>query len=68
MSLKSFHIFFIVMAILSSLGFALWAFTLGGAAPGSAIGMMGIGSALLGVALIVYGVWFVVRKGRQLIV
>jgi hypothetical protein len=68
MSLKSFHVFFIAMAVLSSLGFCLWAFTLGGAAPASATGMMGIGSGLLGVALAVYGIWFVVRKARHLIV
>ena len=67
MSLKSFHIFFIAMAVLSSLGFCVWAFTLGGAAPGSAIGLMGIGSGVLGVGLAIYGVWFVVKKARQLI-
>ena len=68
MSLKSFHVFFIVLAVLSSLGFAVWAFTKGGAEPSSALGAMGIFSALAGLALAVYGVWFVVCKSGRLIV
>jgi hypothetical protein len=68
MSLKSFHVFFIVLAVLSSLGFALWAFTRGGAELASGLGATGVFSALMGVALAVYGVWFVVYKSGRLIV
>lgn len=68
MSLKSFHIVFIVLAVLSSLGFAVWAFTRGGAEVGSALGLLGVFSGLAAVALAVYGVWFVVRKSGRLIV
>jgi hypothetical protein len=68
MSLKSFHIFFIVLAVLCSVGFCVWAFTLGNAGPASALGLMGIGSGLLGIGLIGYGIWFVVRKARHIIV
>jgi len=68
MSLKAFHIFFIVLTVLSSLGFAVWAFTLGGAEIGSSLGAMGVLSALAGVTLAIYGIWFVVRKARRLIV
>jgi hypothetical protein len=68
MSLKSFHVFFIVLAVLSSLGFAVWAFTKGGAEPASALGAMAIFSALAGLGLAVYGIWFVVCKSGRLIV
>ena len=68
MSLKSFHVFFIVLAVLSSLGFAVWTFTKGGAELGTGAGMLGVFSALAGVGLAVYGVWFVVCKSGRLIV
>lgn len=68
MSLKSFHIVFIVLAVLSSLGFAVWTFTRGGAEIGSALGIVGLFSAAAAVGLAVYGVWFVLRKSRRLIV
>lgn len=68
MSLKSFHVFFIVLAVLSSLGFAVWTFTKGGAEVASGLGAMGIFSGLAGVGLAVYGVWFVVCKSGRLIV
>jgi hypothetical protein len=68
MSLKSFHIVFIALAVLSSVGFAVWAFTRGGAEIGSALGLLGLFSGATAVVLAVYGVWFVVRKSRRLIV
>lgn len=68
MSLKSFHVFFIVLAVLSSLGFAVWTFTKGGAELASGMGALGVFSALASVALAVYGVWFVVRKSGRIIV
>jgi len=68
MSLKSFHIVFIVLAVLSSLGFAVWVFTRGGAELGSALGLLGLFSGAAAVGLAIYGLWFVVRKSRRLIV
>jgi len=68
MSLKSFHVFFIVLAVLSSLGFALWTFTMGGAELATGEGALGVFSGLVGLALAIYGVWFVVRKSRRIII
>ena len=68
MSLKSFHVFFIVLAVFSSMGFALWAFTRGGAELISGLGMLGIFSATMGCALAGYGLWFVLKKSGRLII
>jgi hypothetical protein len=68
MSLKSFHVVFIVLAALSSLGFAVWTFTKAGAELASSLGALGVLSGLAAVALSVYGVWFVTRKSRRLII
>jgi hypothetical protein len=68
MSLKSFHVFFILLAVLSSMGFALWVFTRGGAELASGLGMMGVFSAAMGCALAGYGVWFVLKKSGRLII
>lgn len=68
MSLKSFHVLFIALAVLSSLGFAVWTFTKGGAELASALGVLGVFSGLASAVLAVYGVWFVVRKSGRIIV
>lgn len=65
MSLKVFHVFFIFLAVLCTLGFAAWAFTaedVGEASKGA-----GAVSAVLGIALTGYGYWFVTRKSPKLI-
>ena len=68
MSLKAFHIFFILMAILMSLGFAAWVFMMAPASAGSSgLSVMGGLSAVIGFALVPYGVFFV-RKSRKIIV
>ena len=56
MSLKHFHIVFIFLAVLCTLGFAAWALLL----PGLEMSVRGIGwfSGVLGVGLILYGSWF----------
>jgi hypothetical protein len=61
MSLKGFHIFFIVLSILLSIGCAAWSFVNGVALA------FGIGSCVTAVGLIAYGIYFV-RKSRTLIV
>ena len=56
MSLKQFHIVFIVMALLLTAGFSGWAFTRIQADTG--VMMMGGTSAAMTLGLIVYGLWF----------
>ena len=68
MSLKGFHVIFIAVAALCSFGFAGWAFTAPPAVATTIIRGCGWGSAAVGVLLVVYGIWFVVKKSKQLIV
>ena len=68
MSLKAFHIFFIAMAVLISWSFPAWVW-LGFATAKSTVGLqvMAIGSAVLGVGLLIYGLYFI-RKSRHIII
>ncbi len=61
MSLKAFHIFFIVLAILLAAGCAAWGF-----ANEMALGFSGT-CVGLAVALLIYGVYFL-KKSRKLII
>ena len=59
MSLKTFHIFFIVLSTLLCIGFGVWSigdFSGSGASAGSIA--MGVGSFSGAVVLMWYGVWF----------
>jgi len=58
MSLKAFHIFFIIVSTLTSLGFGLWAVQDFRQTGTMGTLLMGIGSFVLGLALIVYSNWF----------
>jgi len=60
MSLKSFHILFIILAILLSMGCAWWSFS-----NGVAFGF-GLGSCAVAVGLVIYG-YFFLKKARKLI-
>ena len=60
MSLKSFHIAFIIIATLLAAGCAVWAFA------NHASTAFGVGSAIVALALIAYGIWFV-KKARHII-
>jgi hypothetical protein len=60
MSLRAFHILFIFLAILMSVGCAWWAFA-NGIAPA-----FGTGCVVVAVALVVYGVFFL-KKSKKLI-
>jgi len=60
MSLRGFHILFIFLAILMSVGCALWAFA-NGVAP-----LFGSGCAIAAVALVIYGIYFL-KKTKKLI-
>lgn len=65
MSLKQFHIVFIVFAVMVSAGFAVWAFTRYQAEAG--LLLMGGFSGVVALALAVYGVWFLKKlKGQEI--
>ncbi|MDF1754431.1 MAG: hypothetical protein P1U89_16725 [Verrucomicrobiales bacterium] len=65
MSLKHFHLLFIVLSILITLGFGLWAVLLNGLPSG--FKAMGGFSLFLSVILIVYGIRFL-RKSKSIII
>ncbi len=58
MSLKSFHIVFVSVSILLTVGFGLWAVRDYQAAGDRTSLYMGIGSFLVTILLAIYGVWF----------
>lgn len=60
MSLKAFHILFILLAILLALGVAWWGFA-NGIAP-----LFGATAIVVAIALIAYGISFI-RKSRNII-
>ena len=65
MGLKIFHLLFIAVSILLSLGFAGWCFHEDSLAKNATYFWLGVGSSLIGLCLMVYGAWFV-RKSRNL--
>ena len=60
MSLKAFHLVFIVLSICLCIACAGWAFS------NHAGDAFGIGASIAAVALIVYGIWFI-KKARNII-
>lgn len=58
MSLKSFHMFFIVASVLTAAGFAVWAGVEFGAAGGGGLLLMAVISGGLSIALSIYAVAF----------
>ncbi len=60
MSLKIFHICFIILSVLLAAGCALWGFTNENAP------VFGWVAAIAGVAMIIYGIWFL-KKTKKLI-
>ena len=58
MSLKAFHIFFIVVSTVFAVGFGVWA-TRDYAESGNWVNLtMGLGSFFASIVLVWYGVWF----------
>jgi hypothetical protein len=58
MSLKAFHVFFVIVSVLCALGFGAWAiadYTRTGQGSVLVLGILGFAAAL---ALIWYGLWF----------
>lgn len=68
MSLKGFHIIFILLAVLCSGGFWAWTYYNASAARAMEVVALGQLSGGLAVLLFFYGVWFVVRKSKTIIV
>lgn len=68
MSLKGFHILFIVLAFLSSGGF--WAWCAWDPDTALQLGVVPLGnlSGSLAISLVLYGLWFILRKSRTIIV
>lgn len=67
MSLKAFHIFFIIMSIVITLGFAAWVWFGASGDQKASLSFMAASSAVLGVGLIGYGFHFL-RKSRDIII
>ena len=65
MSLKYFHIVFIVLSVLTTVAFGLWAVLVNGLPPGfKAMGAISLG---LGVLLLIYGIRFL-KKSKSIII
>ena len=58
MSLKTFHIFFVSVSFLLSLGVSFWAFGGYSGEEGSGHLFLGTGAVLFAAALVWYGKWF----------
>ncbi len=68
MSLKTFHLFFLIIAILFDFGFAAYAFYGPENEITREIRPMGIGSGVFGLLLTAYAIWFYRRKAPQIII
>jgi high-affinity Fe2+/Pb2+ permease len=67
MSLKSFHVFFLILAILMDLGmlaYAIW----GQNSVARELQSYGIGLGIIALILIAYTIWFVRKKAPKIIV
>ena len=58
MSLKAFHIIFVILSTLLSVGFGLWAIGRHMHEPSAGLVAVAIGSMAFAIALVVYGFWF----------
>ena len=68
MSLKTFHLFFLIVAILFDFAFAAYAFFGPDNEITREIKPMGIGSGIFGIVLLAYGVWFHRFKAPKIII
>ncbi|MCB1207816.1 MAG: hypothetical protein KDK97_00750 [Verrucomicrobiales bacterium] len=68
MSLKHFHLVFLFFAVLCDSGFWLW--TVLSPDQAAKLGVAGIGrfAGLLSLVLIGYGIWYVARKMKKIII
>jgi hypothetical protein len=68
MSLKGFHILFIVLAFLCTAGFWAWTFVDKEAARNLGAQPIGAFSGVLAMFLFVYGAWFIIKKAKTIII
>jgi len=68
MSLKHFHIVFLFFATLSDLGFWLWTRMMPEQAAALGVAGLGVFAGWLSLVLTAYGIWYVVKKSRTIIV
>jgi high-affinity Fe2+/Pb2+ permease len=68
MSLKHFHVVFILLAVACSLGFALWSFLGAGSHLEEGVRIAGVLSGICGAGLACYGVWFLTKKSKSIII
>ena len=67
MSLKAFHIFFLVIAILFDLGMLAYAY-FGDNSVTRELRSYGVGLGIIAAVLIVYTVWFIRKKAPKIII
>ncbi len=67
MSLKGFHIVFIIFAVLCLAGFWVWTLLNRQSAVELNVVLLGKGSGVLAFLFFIYGVWFVARKSKTII-
>lgn len=67
MSLKSFHIFFLIIAILFDLGMLAYA-CFGDNSVARELQSYGVGLGVIAAVLIVYTVWFIRKKAPKIII
>ena len=68
MSLKHFHIVFIVFAVLCDSGFWLWTRLLPDVAAALGVAHLGLFAGWLSIGLTLYGLWYLLKKSRTIIV
>ena len=68
MSLKHFHLVFLFFAILCDLGFFLWTRLLPERAAALGVAGWGLCAGWLSLGLTAYGVWYIVKKSRSIVV
>ncbi len=66
MSLKGFHILFIILALLCTAGFWGWSVVYSERARELGITALGNLSGSLALGLLVYGAWFVIKKSKTI--
>ncbi|HSJ04529.1 MAG: hypothetical protein ACAI34_10085 [Verrucomicrobium sp.] len=66
MSLKGFHVLFIALAFLCSAGFWAWTVMVPEQAREAKAVIAGNFSGSLALVLLVYGIWFVVKKSKTI--
>jgi hypothetical protein len=66
MSLKGFHIIFLVFAVLTALGFYAWTQVMIDDAKAMQVVGLGQASGVSGVVLLLYTAWFILIKGKSI--